>query len=321
MGNAALILSVPEILQDTMDAFKASLPVLNAFSTDFSSKTAVKGDKITAHVSTLPAVQDYDSTNGFNNSPAAAESLIQNVSVTMSSFKHVPVKITWLQQLSSKKALYREAVRNYGYVLAKQVLDDALATITSTNFFNSKTCATANVTLDSIEEFRTQLNSQKAANVGRFGIASSLFAAALQNDDRVKSSLFYAQLNGNEGYRHFRNLAGFENIWEYPDFPTTGNLSAFFGDRRAIVLANRRLDFSNAAAELNVPQVMQFYPISDPETGLEMTGVAWQQPGTGDVYVSCGVLYGVNAGAGVPGDSPTVAGRGTDLAGLRIVTA
>jgi hypothetical protein len=291
-------LSVPELLMDVLDAFKTEIPfMLDSFTTDFSSKTAVKGDTVTAHISTLPAVQDYDATNGFNNNTATADSLLTDVPVTLNIFKHVPIKVTWLTQLASKVPLYKEAIRNYGYVLAKSVVDAALGQITAANFTHNSVLAPANVALESMEQVRSSLTTQKAFNRGRFGIVNTTFATALQNDGRVQSSLFYGMLNGDVGYRVFRNLAGFQNVWEYPDMPTTGNLSAFFGDKRSIVIANRRVDFSNAAQELGVNQIMQFYPISDPSTGLEMTGVAWQQPGTGDVYVSAAVLYGLSAGA------------------------
>lgn len=331
-SKLCVTLSVPEILMDTMDAFKSVLPFFRMVSTDFSSKTAVKGDKITAHVSQLPTVQAYDATNGFNNSPANSTTLIQDVSVTLSSFNHVPVQIRWLDQLSAKKPLYKEAVRNLAYVLAKKVVDDLLQQITFLSgantgaFVNKITVPNTNVSLDTMEAIRTQLNSQFAADRGRFGIVSSGFASALQNDDRVKSSLFYAQLNGDQGYRHFRNISGFSDVVEYPAFPattgsagtTTNNLSAFFGDPRSLVIANRRVDFSNAAAELGAPEIIRFYPMTDDETGLEMTGVLWQAQNTGDVFVSAAVLYGVNAGANVTGETTTVATHGTDNAGVII---
>jgi len=334
-GNLCVTLSVPELLMDTMDAFKSVLPFFRMVSTDFSSKTAVKGDKITAHVSQLPSVQAYDATNGFNNSPISSTSLIQDVSVTLSSFNHVPVQIKWLDQLSAKKPLYKEAVRNIAYVLAKKVVDDLLQQVTlgtganTGAFFNKITVPNVNVTLDTMEAIRTQLNLQFAAGRQRFGIVSSGFASALQNDDRVKSSLFYAQLNGDEGYRHFRNISGFSDVVEYPAFPTstgsggtaTPNITAFFGDPRSLVIANRRVDFSNAAQELGAPEIIRFYPMTDDQTGLEMTGVLWQAQNTGDVFVSAAVLYGVNAGANVTGETTTVANHGTDQAGLVITSA
>lgn len=291
-------LTVDEIMMDVLDAFKVEVPfMLSAFSTDFSSKTAVKGDKITAHISTLPVTQSYDVTTGFKANAADTANLLNDVPVTLNQFKHVPVKVNWLTQLSSKIPLYREAIRQYGYVLAKSVIDYAISQVLIANSSYAETISSINFNLDSCETLRTDLNAQKASPRRRFGIINSTWAASLQNDDRVKSALFYGQLNGDYGYRIFKNISGFQTIWEYPDFPAAQeNLVGFFGDPRAVVIANRRVDFSNAADMLGVPKVMEFYQVSDPDTGLEMTGVGWQEVGTGDVYVSCALLYGVTVG-------------------------
>ncbi|HZR17961.1 MAG TPA: hypothetical protein VFE51_11630 [Verrucomicrobiae bacterium] len=313
-GICRTTLSVPEILMDVMDAFKTEVPLIGSITTDHSSKTAVKGDQIIAKVSTLPATQNYDPTTGFAGNAANADSLIVDCPVTLSGFKHVPVKINWLTQLASKIPLYKEAIRNHGYVLAKYVFDQVLAQITSANFSNSTSGEPNGVDLEWLESIRATCNLQKMANTGRFGIINSAVATALQNDPRVQSSLYYGQLNGETPYRMFRNICGFEIVMEYPDLPTTGNLTGFFGDKRSLVIATRRIEFSNAAAELGVPEIMQFRPMSDP-TGLEMTGVDWQQPGTGDVYVSAAVLFGTAGGA--QGGAP---GAITDSAGLRVTS-
>lgn len=114
---------------------------------------------------------------------------------------------------------------------------------------------------------------------------------------------YYGQLNGGQGFRVWRDVAGFRLILEYPDLPSTGNISAVFGDRRAFGIAMRSIRFSNAAEELGVPTVMDFYNLQDPETKMPFTGVAYQLPGTGDVIVSAAALYGVCAGnqGGAPG--------------------
>ena len=52
--NANPTLSVPELLQDVLQAFRLETPMLfgpDGFGTDFSSQTAVLNDKITAHFS------------------------------------------------------------------------------------------------------------------------------------------------------------------------------------------------------------------------------------------------------------------------------
>jgi hypothetical protein len=317
----AVTLSVPEILMDVLDAFKLETPELfgpNGFATDFSSKTAVLGDKVTAKIAKVPIVGDYDRANGgFKAASQDVTGLIEDVPVTLNQFKVVTVNVTWLTQLASKIPLYKEAVRNYGYVLGKYVVDTALATITAANFTNSVKCATQNINLDTFDgDLRNQLNSQKTFNKGRFAIISSDAAKSLGADDRVRSSLFYGMLNGDQGYRIWRNIAGFSWIREYPDFPTAGNLWGYAGDYRGIAVATRRPDFSNVAEQLGVPKVQDFYPLEDPESGVFMTGTSWQEVGTGDVYVACGILFGTGAGA-----QGGVAGTITDKAGVRLITS
>jgi hypothetical protein len=217
--------------------------------------------------------------------------------------------------LSSKLPLYKRAVSNIGYVLGKYVVDTVLAQV-ATNFSNRIVINPANVSLDSMEQIRSELNLQKALNKPRFGMVTTPFAGTLQNDDRVKSSLFYGFLNGDEGFRIFRNLAGFRWVKEYPDFANVGgNISAVFADPRAFVVATRKMDFSNAAAQLGCPEVMRFFPMSDPESGINATGVMWQEPGTGDVIVSVGILMGVSAG-----NQGLAAGSVTDNAAVVITT-
>lgn len=299
--NAGPTLSVPEILQDVLQAFKLGIPELfgpNGFATDFSSQTSVLGDKITAHIDVLPVASNYNPAQGvgFYQGVQNVETIIQDVPVTLSNFQHVPVRVKWLTQLSSKLPLYKRAIANIGYVLGKLVVDSALAQIAG-NFSNKIVINPANVSLDSMEAIRSQLNLQKILNKPRWCLMTTPFAQTLGNDDRVKSSLFYGALNGDEGYRMYRNLAGLTWAQEYPDLSLVGNnITAIAADPRAIVVATRKMDFSNAAAQLGCPEVMRFFPLSEPESGLNATGVMWQEPGTGDVIVSVGILWGIGAG-------------------------
>jgi hypothetical protein len=225
------------------------------------------------------------------------------------------IKLGWLTQLASKIPLYKEAIRNYGYALGKYVVDTALAQVTAANFSNQVQVANANITLDTFDgTIRDQLNGQKVSNRGRYCLVNTATASKLGQDDRVRSSLFYGALNGDQGYRIWRNLAGFGFIREYPDLFAGGNLDGFCGDARAIAVATRRPDYSNVADELGVPKVMEFYPLEDGESGVFMTGATWQEAGTGDVYLAAGVLFGV--GAGKQGGAAAAI---TDNAGLRIV--
>jgi hypothetical protein len=319
----SVTLSVPEILMDVLDAFKLETPQLfqpGGFGTDFSSKTAVLGDKVTAKISHVPVVGNYDANNGgFKAAQQDVTTLIEDVPVTLNQFKIVTVNVTWLTQLASKIELYKEAVRNYGYALGKYVVDTCLAQVNAANFSNKVTVPLANVNLDTWDgNIRSQLNLQKTAARGRYAIINTPHASQLGTDDRVRSSLFYGALNGDRGYRQWNNLAGFNRIVEYPDMYNggDGNLIGFAGDPRAIVVATRQLDFSNAADQLGVPKVQEFYPMVDELSGIHMTGTAWQEVGTGNVLIGCGLLFGVSAG-----NQGGAAGTITDNAGVRIVVA
>ncbi len=319
--TCAVTLSVPEIMMDVLDAFKLETPEIfgpNGFGTDFSSKTAVLNDKITAHISHVPTVGTYDPNNGgFKNASQDVSTLLEDVPVTLNQFPIVTVKVPWLTQLASKLPLYKEAIRNYGWALGKSVVDGALALCTPGNFSNFVKVPYANQTLDTWDNnIRGQLNTQKTFNKGRFALINTAAASQLAQDDRVRSSLFYGALNGDNGYRIWRNLAGFSWIREYPNMYAANNLFGFAGDIRSIVVASRRPDYANMSAEqLGVPQVMQFYPMEDAQSGLFMTGVAWQEQGTGDVYVACGILIGTAAG-----NQGGAAGTITDNAGVLLQT-
>jgi hypothetical protein len=309
-------LNVNEILQDTLDAFKASVPMLGAFSTDFSTGTAVKDTQIIAHISSLPTASTYDNTTGFLNGVQEADALIADVPVTLNQLKHVPIRVKYITQIASKKDLYREQIRNYAYVLGKDMVDYCLGLVTPANITHGKAEPIANTTLDTLESVRSALTTQKASSMGRFGVVNTSFAGALQADTRIASGDYYGQLNGTTGYRTFKNIAGFENVYEYPDLPATGNLSGFFGERRAIVVASRLPEVNSMANQLGIPSIANFYTVTDPETGLSLLGIAWQQPGTFDVIVTAALLYGASVGAqGGAADSIT------DKAGYRVYTS
>lgn len=318
-GICRLTLSVPELSQLFIDAFKVQTPMLfgpGGFALDIQSKTAKLGDVITSQIGSVPVARDYDPVTGFANGVQDSTDLLGDVPVTLNYFKHVPIRIKLLSQISSKINLAL-ALNEQAYALRKLLIDTALGVVLPGNFTYQKAVDPANVNLDTIEALRTKGNTQKMSPFGRFGLVNSAFAGALQADQRVGSSLFYNSLNGGSAYRTYKNLAGFENVWEYPDFPATANLQGYFGDRRGVIVAVRPIDIASVTpADLGIPEIMSMTPMTDPETGLPFVAVGWQQAGTGDLYISIGLLFGV-AGGNQGGAQDTI----TDRAGIRVVTA
>ena len=320
----AVTLSVPEILKEILAAFKLATPELfgpAGFAKDFKSNTAVLGDKVTGHISHVPLTADYDANNGgFKNGVQDATTLIEDVPVTLNQLAHVPVKISFLTGLATKGVdLYQGAIGNIAYALGKKVVDGVLAQAGAGYVSNQLLVPPQLATLDTFDgTIRSQCNAQKMAPSTRWAFISSELAGALGTDDRVRSALYYGQLNGDQGYRTWKNLGGFAWIKEYPDVTKAGvNIGGIVGDHRLACVSVRKLeDMESTAKSLKIREVMRFYPLTDEESGLELCGISFQEAGTGDVYLTVAILFGV--GVGNQGGAP---GSVTDNAGLLLKTA
>ena len=319
----AVTLSVPEILRDILDALKLETPELfgpGGFAQDFSSKTAVLGDKITAKISHVPVIAAYDPSPGvgFYSGAQDVVNLIEDVPVTLNQLKHVPVKIQWLTGLATKGVdLYKAACANIGYALGKEVVDQVLAACAS-GVSNSLPVSPVLTNLDTWDgPIRKQCNSQKMLDQRRWGFITSPLAEALGLDDRVRSKLFFDERCASRGFRRWVNIAGFSTLREYPDITLAGNqVAGIVGDSRLAAIAVRKIeDMTSTAKALGVPSVMEFWPLTDAESGLEICGIGWQEAGTGDVIVSAAILFGIGCG-----NQGGVAGTMTDNAGLKLLS-
>jgi hypothetical protein len=317
----AVTLSVPEILKDILAAFRLETPELfgkGGFAQDFSSKTAVLGDKITAKIAHLPVIGDYDKDNGgFKAASQDVTTLIEDVPITLNQLKVVTVSVPWLTGLASKAVdLARAATANLGLALGKQVVDTVLNAC-ATGVSHSISLSPVLTNLDDWDgTIRSACNAQRMFP-NRWGFISTALATALGADDRVRSSLFYDERCASEGYRRWNNIAGFSTLREYPDVSLAENrIAGIVGDARLVAVSVRRLeDVNETAKSLGIRQVMQFVNEKDADSGLEMTGVTWQESGTGDIYLSAAILFGVSAG-----NQGTGAGAMTDFAGLKLVS-
>lgn len=310
-------LSTAEILTDVIDAFKKRFPLLTAVSTDFSPDTIRVGQTVTSRILSLPTVRDYDGTDGYKASAANANGLSTDVSVAVDRHKHVPIKVDYLDQVSTKRDLYNEAVGNLAYTLGKEAVDYMLSLVVAANFSESTTEAAANTDNDTLNTIRAAMNAAGANPDNRYGVLNSAAFSALSVDPDISSGDYFGQRVTSNAFGTLQNVQGFREIWEYPDLPANSeNLSGFFFDPRAVVMASRLpSDAFDLADRLGV-NIANREVITDPDTGLSMMAITWQDAGTFDVYHTLTWAYG--AVAGKQGGS---AGALTDYAGHRVVTA
>lgn len=102
-----------------------------------------------------------------------------------------------------------------------------------------------------------------------------------------------------------QTIVGYDN--------TTG---LFFENRAIATLYGVPGGTGEAASALGIPMSMRMDPFTEPESGLTMMLVGWQQPGMADVYVSPTMIWGSAVGR-QSGAANTI----TDKAAVRLITA
>jgi hypothetical protein len=310
-------LTVSEILNDVLAAFKKSVPMLNYFSYDMNgNKTAKYGQTVIAHIPSLPTAYDYVVATGYEANAQNARDLLTDVPIVINQWKHVPFKLMHDDVNEDRSQNYLKAIDNAGYVLGKAVVDFALSKVLAANFTNSTTASTGNTSRDTLSAVRKGMNSKGAASP-RFGLVSSDFFNALDADTRIASRDYHGQMVGANPVGSLKAVAGFAEIMEYPDLPTNAEyLSGFFFDSRAVAIATRLPEDSTTLANsLGIPVTYVAETQTDPTTGLSLVSYSHINQNTHQIHVSVAVMYGAVAGA-QGGSAATI----TDNAGWRVKT-
>lgn len=319
MANSNTLL-LGEFSSAVLESFRIkTFPIQDMFATDFSNANAKKGQTVTATLVGSATASTYHATNGFKGggTPDEGHTLFYDVPITMNTFPVIPIKLSYLTGLSTNRpTAYQELVDNTAAAMGKAILDAALATVVAANFTYSSTVTIANTN-------NTTLSTARKALLGRgvqgnlVGVVNPDFMNALLDDTKIGSRDYNAKLIGANPYPTIEGVNGFTKIVEYASLPATGNLSAFFCNKNAIGIVARVPDNPQSLAEsVGAAVTVQGNTLTDPDSGFSMLNVTWQEPATGDVYLSLAALYGVTGGA-QGGSADDI----LDKAGHRIKTA
>lgn len=207
------------ILQLIISAYRTQFPMLDFFSTDFNAAPLRLGQEVKAHIRTLPGVARYDAANGgYGKGATEGRDLLVDVPITIDSHMHCPVKYTHLKLIADQKKAYQGTVSDQAWQIGRAMLTSILAKVNAANISAQTVEATANVDLETLEGINSAMNLAGAASGSRVGIVSTAVAQSLALDTRIASKDFYGLLTGGRSYRVFTNVAGFQAIYEYPDF-------------------------------------------------------------------------------------------------------
>ena len=213
-------LSTTLILQDTLKAYRTLFPMLGAMGTQFDKTPLTLNEVVTAHIRTLPTAANFDASTGYANGASSGRSLMVDIPITVDKHRHVPIKWAHLDAIKDQKASYEGAVADAAFVLGREMVLSAINKVNAGTITGEIIEATANCDLETLEQITTAMNIAGAAPGGRVGIVSSAVAGALALDTRIASRDYYGILTSGQAYRVFRNVGGFQAIYEFPDMPT-----------------------------------------------------------------------------------------------------
>lgn len=210
------------VLQKTIEALVTQRPMLTRFSHEFTTERLKLNQQAIAHIKVKPTASDYDANNGGYKAGAQnLRDLLVDVPLTMDVHKHVTIKLAHLNALADNKGKLEQFFGDQAEVLGRGMTDYVFGKFTGLNFSHESIFSVANSDKDMLSEVRRKMNQQGARKLGRFGIVNSDVMEVLDNDARIsnRNNSGDQQINGDT-HGMLRNVAGFGEIIEDPDFPT-----------------------------------------------------------------------------------------------------
>jgi hypothetical protein len=216
--------TVNRVLADVIESFKVSTPALQALGGNFTGEPLYLGQTTIAHVEGLPTAADYDGTTGYANGATEADNLLTDVPLVVDKHRHVPIKLSHLRNIADEKK-YINTIRGQSYVLGKEIVQSVLEKVNRANISAEKVVASASIDYDDLLEIGGTMNINGAATTGRKGIVSTAVMNTLCGDTRIASGDYHGQMVQGTSLRRLINIAGFEEIVEYPELPNN-NITA-----------------------------------------------------------------------------------------------
>ena len=220
-SELCVTLTSREILSDVIAAFRKNFPFLHRMGTNFSPTSLKLNKQYTAHIPSIPTVEDVSTT--YATTGNNARSLLTDVDITISAHKAVHLYWEHFALIGDDKARYDEVVNLAGYALAKAVIDDILGGVTTQNFTQEKTYAAADFDLDALIDATGTGNTNGMLPTGRVLIVNTACANYISLDSRITNrndgNSAAREVQGN-ALRRWGNVGGWSEIIEYPDMPT-----------------------------------------------------------------------------------------------------
>lgn len=292
MANSLGTLTSNVVSSIMLEATLARLAPLKAFTTDLSAEAVDFGQAIKVRTATPATVAAYHTTNGY----VAVDATTTDYSVSVDTHKHVSLSYHEQELSGTGRKLLEEQVMVTGYALADAVIDSALALIVAATYTNTAITETAaNTDRDTLVSFRQSLTNAGAPDFGRNVLMNVSAFGYLTADTKIISQ-DYNNI-GNIDYQSgvLKNVQGFQNIFEVPNLPSTGNMQSFAAHKSAVLIV-ARLPKDPGVAGVNVPIPGSIEVIQDEASGLALQVRTWYDMQKGRLNQTFTLMYGVAAG-------------------------
>lgn len=283
MANTIGGINLAQIAQETLRTLLPQMPMLSAFTTDFSGDIAIKGESVTTRVATATAAGD--ASGGYTSSDVTSTAK----TITLNKHKHFTMGFTDAEAAKGGLDMLRRTfIEPAANCVVNAFLDDLLALVIAATFANSTLVTAANFDADDVADLAQALSDQNVRRQGRFLLLKPTYTAALVKDNAIQNSQAYG---GSEAIRE--NLSprvhGFD-VHEYTDIPANAEaLEGIAGNKQGLIIAAR----VPGEPENWFGEVQN---VSDPDTGLTLQLRQWYEGKDGKHYVTVTVMYGVGVG-------------------------
>ncbi len=283
MANVIGGVNLAQIAQTTLETMSAEMPIVSAFTTDFSSDVADVGESVSTRVAT--AVSAGDATSGYSATDVTSTAK----TITLNKHKHFTAAFTDLEiAKGGMDMLERTFVRPAVHSVVNAMMDDLLALAVAATYSAEVTVVAGSFGADDVADLAGDLTTLNVPKADRALVIKPAYYANLAQDNAIQASYAYGG-PGSIRDNAVPKVHGF-NVYEYSDIPANSeNLEGFACGPEALIIAGRQ-----PALPENWAGAVE--SVQDPDTGVTLQLRNWYEGKDGAQYITATLIYGVAAG-------------------------
>ena len=283
MANTLGGVNLAQIAQQTLETLSAEMPIVSAFTTDFSSDVADVGESVSTRVAT--AVSAGDATSGYSATDVTSTAK----TITLNKHKHFTAAFTDLEiAKGGMDMLERTFVRPAVHAVVNAMMDDLLALALTATYSNEVTVVAGSFGADDVADLAGDLTTVNVPKSDRALVIKPAYYANLAQDNAIQASYAYGG-PGSIRDNAVPKVHGF-NVYEYSDIPANSeNLEGFACGPESLIIAGRQPalpeDWAGAVES-----------VQEPGTGVTLQLRNWYEGKDGAQYITATMIYGVATG-------------------------